>query len=168
MDPFRAAIRCIVTFVFLFVMLRMSGKRVVSQTTAFDFVLSLIVGDLVDDFLFSEVTASEFVIATATLVLADLIIKYIGYRNKEFDFLVNGRPTVILRHGKADQSGSRKECMHRNDLLGLLRIKGFDEETLDEIETAILEDSGEVSVIEKQENKTVQKKEKDRLKARTK
>jgi uncharacterized membrane protein YcaP (DUF421 family) len=164
MDPLRIAIRCIVTFSYLLLMLRINGKTVISQSTAFDFVLSLILGDLIDDFLFAEVSASRFVVASFALVLADLTVKFIGHRNDSFNFLVNGHPSVIVRNGKSEKSAMKSEYLSESDLLAFLRLRGYDEQTRNEIESAILEDSGHVSVIEKQEYKPVQKKDKRKLK----
>jgi len=50
MDVARIAVRCIGAFIYLLTMTRLSGKRVVSQATPFDFVVALIVGDCIDDF----------------------------------------------------------------------------------------------------------------------
>jgi uncharacterized membrane protein YcaP (DUF421 family) len=145
-------------------MLRLSGKKAVSQSTAFDFVVSLILGDLVDNFLFLEVPASEFVIAIATLVFADLIVKFISHRSDSFNFFVDGRPSVLVDDGKVQTTAMKREVLNHSDLLALLRLKGYDEQKLDEIKNAILEDLGHPSVLLKDEFKAVQKKEKENLK----
>lgn len=166
MDVFRVAIRCLVTFIFLLIMLRMAGKKVISQSTAFDFVLSLIVGDLVDDILFWEVPASQFVIAVASLVLADLSVKLIGYRSAAFDFLINGRPTILFQDSKPIQAGLHTEWIHPADLRALLRINGFDEQTEKDIKIAVMEDSGELSVLKIDGAKPLQNNEKEILQRR--
>lgn len=72
-DPLRIVIRAALAFVFLLALIRLSGKRIVTQGTTFDFVLALILGDMVDDLLWAEVHASEFVVAVLTLVGADIL-----------------------------------------------------------------------------------------------
>jgi uncharacterized membrane protein YcaP (DUF421 family) len=72
MDPCRIGVRCLIAYVFLLVVMRLAGKRVVRHANAFDFVLALIVGDLVDDALWSEVPVAQFVVATATLIFMKL------------------------------------------------------------------------------------------------
>ena len=74
MDPLRIAVRAAVAYTFLFALLRIAGKRSVHQGTTFDFVLALILGDMVDDALWSEVPIAQFVVATATLVLMKLTL----------------------------------------------------------------------------------------------
>jgi uncharacterized membrane protein YcaP (DUF421 family) len=72
MDPLRIAVRAAFAFVFLLVMVRLSGKHTVKQGTTFDFVLALILGDMIDDLLWAEVSGATFVVAVTALVSADL------------------------------------------------------------------------------------------------
>ena len=72
MDPLRIAVRVLIAYVFLFILLRLSGKRAVRHGTTFDFVMVLVLGDLVDDAIWGEVVMAQFVVASATLVLARL------------------------------------------------------------------------------------------------
>jgi len=70
MDPLRIVARVVVAYVVLLVMVRVSGKRLVRHASPFDFTLSLILGDMVDDLLWAEVDASVFVVAvTARLII---------------------------------------------------------------------------------------------------
>ena len=73
MDPLRIAVRCLVAYVFLLTVLRLAGKQTVHQGTTFDFVLALILGDLIDDVLWAEVPVAQFIVATTTLVLLKLM-----------------------------------------------------------------------------------------------
>jgi uncharacterized membrane protein YcaP (DUF421 family) len=81
MDPVRIAIRAILTYVYLLVLLRLAGKRTLRQANAFDFVLALIVGDLTDDVLWAEVPMAQFIVAAATLVLAKLAVTLSVFRH---------------------------------------------------------------------------------------
>jgi uncharacterized membrane protein YcaP (DUF421 family) len=72
MDPLRIAVRCVLAYVFLLVVLRLAGKQTVRHATTFDFVLALVLGDLIDDALWAEVPVAQFVVATTTLVLLKL------------------------------------------------------------------------------------------------
>lgn len=67
------ALRCAFTFVFLLILLRLTGKHSLAQATAFDFVLALILGDLIDDVLWKEVPVVQFVVAAAVLIGADVV-----------------------------------------------------------------------------------------------
>ena len=67
MDPLRIAVRVIVGYVLLLTLARLSGLRSPKHATAFEFTLALIVGDMVDDLLWAEVNAAQFVVATGAL-----------------------------------------------------------------------------------------------------
>jgi uncharacterized membrane protein YcaP (DUF421 family) len=67
MDPLRIAVRVLFAYVVLLVLVRQSGKRAVKHGSPFDFAVSLVLGDMVDDVLWAEVAASEFVVAAGAL-----------------------------------------------------------------------------------------------------
>ena len=76
MDPLRLVIRAIATYLFLLVLLRLSGKRTIKQGRPFDFVLALVLGDLIDDAVWAEVPFAEFAVASTTLVLTKLLMTW--------------------------------------------------------------------------------------------
>jgi uncharacterized membrane protein YcaP (DUF421 family) len=69
MDPFRIVLRAVFAYTFLLIMVRLSGKQIVAHGTTVDFVLALVFGDLVDDLLWAEVAAAQFVAGAGTLFL---------------------------------------------------------------------------------------------------
>jgi uncharacterized membrane protein YcaP (DUF421 family) len=72
MDPLRIGVRTVLCYLFLLALVRASGTKGVRQVTAFDFVLVLIMGDMIDDALWAEVPFAQFVVGTSTLVLTKL------------------------------------------------------------------------------------------------
>ena len=76
MDPLRIAVRCVAAYVFLLALLRLAGKRTIQQGTTFDFVLALILGDLVDNAVWAEVPLANFMVAAATMVLMKLVMTW--------------------------------------------------------------------------------------------
>jgi hypothetical protein len=76
MDPLRIAVRALFAYLFLLVLLRVSGKQTIRHGTPFDFLLALIMGDLIDDALWNEVPMSEFVVAAGTLSLTKLMTTF--------------------------------------------------------------------------------------------
>jgi uncharacterized membrane protein YcaP (DUF421 family) len=67
------AVRGLATYAFLLALIRLAGKRVIKEGASFDFVLALILGDLIDDAVWSEVPFAQFVVAVSTLVLLKLL-----------------------------------------------------------------------------------------------
>ena len=68
MDPIRIAVRVVLAYAWLRLMMRVSGNRTIGQCDVSSFVLALIIGDLFDDFFWTEVGAAQFVVAVATLL----------------------------------------------------------------------------------------------------
>ena len=80
MGVLRIVVRVIFAYVFLLVLVRMSGKRTLKHASAFDFTVALVVGDLVDDMLWAEVAASEFVVAGASLFAVHIFLDAARFR----------------------------------------------------------------------------------------
>jgi uncharacterized membrane protein YcaP (DUF421 family) len=79
-DLLRIVVRIVFTWLALQTFVRVSGKRTVRQATPFDFTLSMVLGDMMDDFIWAEVAASQFVIAVAMLFTAQIAVSLLIYR----------------------------------------------------------------------------------------
>ena len=145
MDLWRIAVRAVAAYVYLLVMARASGKRVVSQTTPFDFVMALILGDLIDDALWAEVEMAKFAAAAGSICFCDVVVKLIAYHSRRFDRLVDGVPSVVLRDGSRDGDALRREQLSENDLEHLLRLNGI--ERWSDVHLALVERDHDLSVI---------------------
>jgi uncharacterized membrane protein YcaP (DUF421 family) len=74
MDLAWIAVRSLVAYAYLFAVVRLTGKRALSRATPFDFVMSLVVGDLVDNAIWGQVPLSQFFTAIATFFAVRLVI----------------------------------------------------------------------------------------------
>jgi uncharacterized membrane protein YcaP (DUF421 family) len=81
MDLSHIVARVVFAYVVLLIMVRVSGKRTVRHASPFDFTLSLVLGDMVDDLLWAEVDASVFVVAVAVLVTVHLAVALLRMRS---------------------------------------------------------------------------------------
>jgi uncharacterized membrane protein YcaP (DUF421 family) len=80
MDPLRIAARVLFAYVVLLALVRVSGKRVVKHGSPFDFTIALIVGDMVDDLVWAEVAAAQFVVAAGALFVIHTAIDVFRFR----------------------------------------------------------------------------------------
>ena len=78
MDPLRIVVRVVFAYVLLLILLRLAGKRTIHHASAFDFVLALVIGDLVDNAIWAEVPLPEFAVAATTLLLAQIVVTKIS------------------------------------------------------------------------------------------
>ncbi len=141
----RIAIRALVAYIYLLTLTRASGKRVVSAATPFDMIISLILGDLVDDALWAEVSAAKFAVAAGTICVIDILVTIGSRHSRWFHKLVNGSARVMVRNGVNDQQAMRSEQLSDADVEHLLRLKAV--EKREEVAIGILELDHEMSVI---------------------
>jgi uncharacterized membrane protein YcaP (DUF421 family) len=161
MDPWRVAVRAIAAYVYLLFATRAAGKRVIAQATAFDFVVALIIGDLIDDALWAEVSLARFATAVTAIVGADIIVKLLARR---FDFvfkLVAGGPRLVMRSGAAKKDELRRLQLKERDLDSLLRQKEVADS--DEVREARVEIDGQLSVLKEEWAEPVQRRDRDKL-----
>lgn len=141
----RIAVRAVVIYLYLLVTTRVSGKRVVSQATPFDFLVALILGDLIDDAVWADVSMAKFAGAVGSIMLCDALTKLGAFYSLPFFHLVNGHSRAILRDGRANRDELRSEQLNEDDLAHLLRLEGIDD--WKKVHIALLERGHELSVI---------------------
>jgi uncharacterized membrane protein YcaP (DUF421 family) len=133
----------------------------VSQSTPLDLMVSLIIGDLIDDALWGEVSMAKFGAAVGTIVVAELLVKMAAARWSRFHAFVDGSPTVVLREGVEDRRALRGEQMNEADLAHLLRLQGV--ERWSDVHVAAVEIDHQLSVILRPDAQPAQKKDAERL-----
>ena len=156
--------RVVFSYVFVLILLRLSGKRTLSRSTSFDLVLALILGDLFDDLFWAEVPASQFVAAAGTLVLLQLAVGLGSRASERFARLVECQPVTLVRDGALQTASLRRERMNEEDLAAMLRQYGqLDRDSWPEVAQANLEPDGELSVIKQEWARVAQQQDAERL-----
>ncbi len=135
-------------FVALFVLTKILGKTQINQITPFDFISALILGELVGNALFDEKAGIPQIAFVVTLWGGLLYItEIITQKFKRTRMLLEGSPDIIIYNGKLIRDVMKKNNLDINQLKLLLRAK--DIFSLEEVEHAILETNGTVSVLKK-------------------
>lgn len=142
-----SVLRALTIYLILLVLLRLTGKRTLSQTTTLDFVLLLIVGEATQQALLGDdysITNSLLVIAT--LMLTDRAADWLQYRFRAVARLTEGTPLILVEHGRPLQERLRRENISVEDVLAAARQhQGLLD--LSDIEYAVLERTGGISII---------------------
>jgi uncharacterized membrane protein YcaP (DUF421 family) len=146
-DLWRIAVRALVAYLYVLVLVRLSGKRVVSQATPIHFVVAVVVGDLFDDLMWAETTAAQFFAAAGSLFVADATVELGSYRSRALYRILNGNPVVVMEHGQRLPEALRSEQMSSRDIEHLLRLRGITRERVEEVRLATLEDDHHLSVV---------------------
>ena len=155
------ALRATVIYVVLLVVVRLLGKRTVGQATAFDFMVALILSEVVDEPIYGDVPLLQALVVIAVVGGWHAVNSWLSYRSPRFDRLTGGEPTVLVKHGMMDRDGMRRERINEEELWSLLRLQGIDD--LRDVKEATLEPDGLVSVIKTDEARELQKRDLDRV-----
>ena len=147
MELWRIAVRAVIAYVYVLVLVRLSGKRVVSQLSPIHFVVAVVVGDLFDDVMWAEVSAAEFFAAAGPLFLADIAAELGSARSAALYRIVNGGASVVVTHGRADLEALRSEQLSADDLAHLLRLSEVAADRRTEVKLAALEIDHRLSVL---------------------
>src|SRR5690606_21947915 len=139
------ALRASVIYVFLLVVVRLLGKRTIGSTSAFDLIVALILGEIVDEPIFGDVPMVQGLLAMAVIAFWHFLNSFLSHRSQAFDELTGGKPQVMVRDGEIDRAAMAKERINEEELWSLLRQQQI--EDLREIKKATLETSGALSVI---------------------
>lgn len=126
---------------------RLAGKRSLAQITTFDFVLVLIIAETTQQALLGpDFSLTNAILLIVTLVGADIALSLIKQRSKFAEKILDGVPLVIMEEGKLHKDRMDKARVDEEDILHAARaLHGL--ERLDQIRYAVLECSGEISVI---------------------
>ncbi|MXQ14832.1 DUF421 domain-containing protein [Microvirga makkahensis] len=146
-----AVLRAAVVYFVLLILFRIAGRRTLSEMTAFDFVLLLMIGEATQQALLGEdfsVTNAALIIAT--LLFIDVMVSLIKARSKLFEKIVDGAPTIIVENGRPLHDRMRKARVDEEDVMeAARRLQGI--ERMDQIKYAVLEVSGGITVIPRKE-----------------
>ncbi|MGE5554168.1 MAG: DUF421 domain-containing protein [Betaproteobacteria bacterium] len=146
--------RSLVMYVFLLLVMRLAGKRELGQVSPFDFVVAVLIGELAAIPLQGhQISLLEGFVPIITIVLAQLATAYLSLWSNTFRSWICGRPTVLVSGGAIDVQALRKHRFSLSDLLSKLRQQGV--YNLADVEFAILEDAGHLSVILKSQRRAV-------------
>jgi len=149
-------------FCALFALTKILGKTQISQLTAFDFIAALVLGELVGNALFDE-KAGVLEIGYVIFLWGSLlyVVELITQKFKGSRFLLEGKPAMLIYRGQLIYEELRKNKIDIGEIQHLLRMK--DVFALQEVEYAILEANGDLSILKKSPYQTPAKKDFDIL-----
>ena len=149
------AVRTAGVYVLVLIVIRLLGKRAVGNFSAFDLLVALMIGEVVDEIIYAEVSFLQGVIPIIVIAILHEINAWLSYYGHGLDWLLEGRPCVIVKDGEFERRGMRNERMNENDVNSQLRLQGI--EDLREVKRAAVENDGIVSVIREEWAEPIQK-----------
>lgn len=139
------AARAAAVYVLMLVVVRALGKRTVGNFSAFDLIVALMLGEVVDEIIYGDVRFLQGTVAIVAIGALTYGDSWLSYLNHGIDNLLEGKPTVVVRDGALDRGGMRSERMNEPEVIAHLRSAGVRD--MREVKLAVVECDGSVSVI---------------------
>lgn len=145
--------RSIMLYIVVLIVMRLMGKREIGQLQPFELAISIMIADLAS-IPMTEIGIPIFngIVPILGLLVMHLIISVINLKSIKARQIICGKPRILIYRGKIDEKALKKERFTINELQE--RLRGNNVMNLGDVEYAILETSGEVTIIQKPEKRT--------------
>ncbi len=147
-------IRTIILYLIVLIVMRLMGKREIGQLQPFELAISIMIADL------ASVPMTELgipitngIIPILGMLFMHMIISFINIKSIKMRQIICGKPSILIYRGKIDERVLRKERFTVNELQE--RLRGNNIFNISDVEYAILETNGEVTVIQKPDKKNL-------------
>ena len=140
-------VRPFIVYLFLLGAFRVSGKRELGQATLFDFLIILLISNVVQNAIIGEDNSILGSFAgVATLLILSFVLNRTTANSRKMRRILEGMPTLLIYHGDILEDQLKKESVSYNDLYMALRQQGI--ASVSDVRYAILELDGNISVIQ--------------------
>jgi uncharacterized membrane protein YcaP (DUF421 family) len=141
-------LRSIVVFLFIWVLMRIVGRRELSSMEPFDLIIIIVIGDLVQQAATQQdMSVTGAILSAGTIGLLTVLFSWFSWRFPRVRPVLDGKPIVIVEDGKPLKDNMRRERVTIEELAAQARLNGI--ESLDAVKWAVLETGGQVSFIKK-------------------
>lgn len=140
--------RAIILYIIVLIVMRLMGKREIGELQPFELAISIMIADLASiPMTETGIPISNGIVPILGLLVMHLIISMINLKSNRAREIICGKPRILVYRGKIDEIALKKERFSINELQEKLRSK--DIMNLGDVEFAILETSGEITVVQK-------------------
>lgn len=149
-------LRTAIIYVLLVLALRLGGKREVGQLSILELVVVLVVADAVQNSMVGDnTTLYGGIVAAGTLFALDRGLRAFADRYRSVRKVLEGEPSLLVRNGRPLTATMKREGVEPDELHAALRAHGI--ARMDDVELAVLEVDGTISVVPRGEGRTAAK-----------
>ena len=134
-------LRPVIVYLVLVLLLRLFGKRELAQLNPFDLVVLLSLSNTVQNAIIGNDNSltGGLIGAFALLAMNYLVVRFL-FRHRRLDQVFEGKPTVLVEHGRVLRHALAKELLTPSELMTVLHRQGFD--NIEEVDRCVLEPGG--------------------------
>lgn len=150
----KIAIRAVIMFFVLFIIVKILGKKQIKNLTLYDYILSITLGSITADSIISlDTPIYDGILALVIFSLIGYITSLLSYQNHTVEKIMDGKPLALYENNNFNYENLETAKLSIAKLLENCRLKGcFD---INELESAILEPSGDISILLKEKAKPI-------------
>ena len=139
-------LRAVFAFAFLLLITRVIGRRELASLEPFDLILLVVVGDLVQQGITqSDYSITGTVLVLCTMTMLTVLVSLLSFRVRWLRPLLDGKPIVLVERGRILDDSLRRQRLTYEELAAAARLQQV--ASLNDIEWAVLETNGQISVI---------------------
>ena len=147
-------IRTLILYVTVVMSVRIMGKRQIGEMQPSELVVAIMISDLASVPMQSiDIPLVAGIIPVLTLIVGEVFMAFISLKSRRARRIITGEPSILIYDGHVNEKELGKQRFNLNDLLEQLRINGYPD--ISDVEAAILETNGQLSIIPKTEARPV-------------
>ncbi len=147
-------VRSLILYILVVFVMRIMGKRQIGELQPYELATAIMISELaaipMQDI---GIPLMNGIVPILILLIGQIIISFISLKSNKGRAIICGTPTILIENGRINEQNLRKELYNLNDLLEQLRINNLP--NIADVEYAILETSGQLSVIPKSQKRAV-------------
>jgi uncharacterized membrane protein YcaP (DUF421 family) len=148
-------------YLFIIIAIRLFGKKELAQLSVFDLVFILLISNAVQNAMVgSDSSLTGGLIAAGSLFIVNYLFKYAAYKFPKFGKIVEGGPLMLIYHGKLKRDNMIKAKLSLDEIEEAVREHGVS--SIDEVDLAVLEMDGNISILSNEFKKKTTKKRRPR------
>lgn len=141
-------IRSVGAYIILLIIARIMGKKQLSQLTFFDYIVGITIGSIASSMSVDQnIKITNGIVSLIIWGGLPILTSLIALKSRMFNKLVNGQPTILIENGKILEKNLKKTQLNLGDLM--LSLREHNAFKLSDVEFAVLETNGNVSVMKK-------------------
>jgi len=136
-----------ISYLALFLFIRISGKRTLAKLNAFDFVVSVTLGSTLSSMMLMKVTISEGCVALMIIILLQYLLAFFAKKSKTMEKAINSTPTLLFYNGEFIEDAMKRELITKEEIYS--EIRQYRIERLEDVRAVVMELNGEMTVVKK-------------------